>query len=142
MKKYVKPQNGFAEGIAFHDSKIKSMKISGKDLVMELENYHIVEKNKKFTNRCRVIFHDFDDDELMSCFRVLTKKKYSDYKFSRFLKWLKNGKIENNQIIHTYYNYSVILFTGCFCNDDKWKSFELRISFSGDMVVEYELDGE
>ena len=84
----------------------------------------------------------FDDDELMSCFRVLTKKKYSDYKFSRFLKWLKNGKIENNQIIHTYYNYSVILFTGCFCNDDKWKSFELRISFSGDMVVEYELDGE
>lgn len=142
MKKYVKPKNEFADGINFHDSKIKSMKISGKNLVIELENNHIVEKNGKYTDNCKVTFHNFDGDEFVSTFRVFRKKKYNEYKVGKLIEWLKNGKIENNQIIHTFYNYSVIFFTGCFYSDGKWKSFELMLSYSGDMVVEYELDKE
>ncbi len=142
MKKYVKPKNEFAEGIAFHDAKIKSIKISGNNLVMELENSHIIEKNSKYTNNCRVTFHDFDSDEFASTFRVFSKKKYSEYKLGKLIKWLKKGKIENPEIIHTYYNYSVIFFTGVFYAEGKWKSFELMISYSGDMVIEYDLDKE
>ena len=108
----------------------------------ELENNHIVEKNGKYTDNCKVTFHNFDGDEFVSTFRVFRKKKYNEYKVGKLIKWLKNGKIENNQIIHTFYNYSVIFFTGCFYSDGKWKSFELMLSYSGDMVVEYELDKE
>ena len=140
MEKYIKPKTEFAEGIAFHDSKIKSMKTVGKTLVMELENYHIIEKNGSYTDNCKVTFHDFDEDEFVSEFRVLSNKKYKDYRFSKLLKWLKKGKIKNPEIIHTYYNFSVILFCGVYYVDGKCKNFELRISYGGDMAVEYELD--
>ena len=54
---------------------------------------------------------------------------------------LKNGNIGDVEIIDVFYRNIDIMLIGVLRKNKKWKEFQLRLSYLGDMVFGYELNG-
>ena len=74
--------------------------------------------------------------------KLTCKRKYKSVSFGKFAKMLKNGNIRDVEIIDVFYRNIDIMLIGVLRKNKKWKEFQLRLSYYGDMVFGYELNEE
>lgn len=143
MPEFIRPKGSIVHEISVHDSKIINVSLKKDVLTLGLDRCSaLVRKNGTKTmtevSPAYLKLHDFDKSEPMTSFLMFGKRKYRTLEFNSFMKMLKNGDIANVEITDVFYRDIDILIIGALWKKKKWKGFQLRLCFTGDMVFGYE----
>lgn len=144
MQKSIRKKGSVVSEVSVHDSRIEKLKLKGDELTIMLDRCSV---NTEDNDRCEcspacIMLEKFDNDEFMSNCRIIGKRKYREISFGKFAKMLKSGNIRDVEIIEVFYRNIDIMLIGVLWKNKKWKEFQLRLSYLGDMIFGYELDEE
>ncbi len=141
VSEFIRKKGSVVSEVSVHDSRIEKLKLKGDELTIMLDRCSVCIGDDE-RSECRPAFirlQKFDNDEFMSNCRIIGKRKYRKISFGKFAKMLKSGNIRDVEIIDVFYRNIDIMLVGVLRKNKKWKEFQLRLSYLGDMVFGYEL---
>ena len=144
MSEYIRKKGSVVSEVSVHDSRIEKLKLKGGELTIVLDRCSVCigDDERSEFRPAFIRLEKFDNDEFMSNCRIFGKRKYKSVSFGKFAKMLKNGNIRDVEIIDVFYRNIDIMLIGVLRKNKKWKEFQLRLSYYGDMVFGYELNEE
>jgi len=144
MSEYIRKKGSVVSEVSVHDSRIEKLKLKGDELTIVLDRCSVCigDDERSEFRPAFIRLEKFDNDEFMSNCRIFGKRKYKSVNFGKFAKMLKNGNIRDVEIIDVFYRNIDIMLIGVLRKNKKWKEFQLRLSYYGDMVFGYELNEE
>ena len=141
MSEFIRKKDSIVNEASVHDSRIKKVKLKNDELTLELDRCSALTEDKGMAefSPAYIRLEKFDKSEPMTSFRIFGKKKYSSTDFDGFLKMLKNGDIRSAEITEVFYRNIDILIVGVLQKKKKWKEFQLRLCYFGDMAFGYDI---
>lgn len=141
---FIRKKGSVVNEVSVHDSRIEKLKLKDDELTIVLDRCSVCigDDERSECGPASIRLQKFDNDEFVSNCLILGKRKHRKVSFDKFAEMLEKGDIRNVEIIDVFYRNIDILLVGVLWKKKKWKEFQLRLCYFGDMVFGYELTEE